>query len=405
MKEVGLLLLASIAGAHGSIQEKERHPIQPKSTAAEGYTWAGDQMSISEPVTLEKVITLIQSRPDIRKVEDLLSQLPKTFLSNYTLMHQSESLHSASPDYPRAIVFGTDASFVLAFSGILNSPNSNILEMFQFHPETASFEFKEIEFPEGDPTTLKAKISESNPKKCLTCHHSDPRPNWENYQQWPGAFGSRDDDFENSDLKIKDRLLNFLDHADHLPRYRQLVNVKEGYARDPNDSRTIVPHNQIFNQRVAMHNFRRVARLMSATPDFNKYKFAIVGRLWCKKEIREFFPDELRGMFEPYLDKISKEPDYILDGLSAREFFDARGISIDSFYLDFLTPPHRMAFDTAGQTQFELTGSIVDRNPDLLPYFDVKDGAYVSGADSRLGSPKKGACWGLSQKSFETLSR
>jgi hypothetical protein len=167
----------------------------------------------------------------------LKQQQPELF-SRFTLMRESKSLQSASPANPRAIVFGLDAKFVISFNG---SPDQNgfyQIEMIQFvdsAPLGARFEMREINFdPQG---TDVAQLSEINPSKCARCHGSDPKPIWESYDNWPGAYGEEDDaliDFDDGDRfpptghndnSIVKR------HRQHLKEFRSFMAVKDQHSR------------------------------------------------------------------------------------------------------------------------------------------------------------------------------
>jgi hypothetical protein len=354
---------------------------------------------IAEPVSLDKVLGYLQANPDVRSIDSLLSALPETFRSNYTLVHKSNSLQIASPELPRAIVFGTDASFVVAFNGDPKADRYDTLEMIQFHADQAAFEFREIRFPESADSPGAPTVSEKNPALCVTCHQSDLRPNWEHYSTWPGAFASDDDRFDESDPDVHPRLLAFLDQADSLPRYRQLIAVKDGYSNA--GFRSKVEHNITFTQRIAVHNFQRVARLMRATPDFDKFQYAAMGSVWCNSAIRDFFPPKLRQKYASALDQVSQGA--YSEGQSVRYLFDARGIATRPWFLDFVAVPAEMSFGTPGYPQEEFTGPIVDANPDLSPFFTVTGGDYHD-APSRLGTLTEQGCTGLQQKSLQALA-
>ncbi len=130
-----------------------------------------------------------------KTLEQTLALIPSEFYANYVLMYRSRSLQDANPRYPRAIVFGRSARFIMAFNGDDRQKGYNNLEIIQFRDKTYRWEFREITFVEGQAP----RFSEPNPAKCLECHQNpsrqtvDPRPNWEPYNFWPGAYASVDD--------------------------------------------------------------------------------------------------------------------------------------------------------------------------------------------------------------------
>jgi hypothetical protein len=153
-------------------------------------------------------------------------------------MRVSQSLQSATPDAPRAIVFGKDGKFTLTFNGNPGQAGFNSIEMMQFletTPTTGRFELQEIEFSENG--TEPARISPLNPPKCSRCHGTDPKPLWEEYDRWPGAYGEEDDaliDFDDTsrfpttadgDNKLVAR------HRQHLREFRNFLASRSAHPR------------------------------------------------------------------------------------------------------------------------------------------------------------------------------
>jgi hypothetical protein len=149
---------------------------------------------ITEPVTYAKVEGWLKSHPAKATLEALLPELPQSYRTFFTLMHETKSLQEATPDDPRVILFGLDAKLLMAFDGTAKN-----LELIEWQPKTKSFEFHEIEFPkQGSP-----HYSEPNPAKCVRCHGTDLRPNWEHYRQWPGAYGADDDSLQTTPAPLR----------------------------------------------------------------------------------------------------------------------------------------------------------------------------------------------------------
>jgi hypothetical protein len=168
--------------------------------------------------TYEDLVGLIQGH-GIRSVEELLAALPDDLRSSYVLLHDSRSLQGASAEYPRVILFGLDARLTCAFAGDPSLPGFDSLECFQFREPTSSFDFRQIRFPTSDNGLGAVAFSSSNQStdgkiQYTQCHGADPRPNWDAYDQWPGAYGAEDDTLK-----------------DDAPRYAAFV------ARRPTDAR------------------------------------------------------------------------------------------------------------------------------------------------------------------------
>ncbi len=150
-------------------------------------------VNYDDGITYESLVETIR-KSEATSLEETIALLPSDFLRHYVLMYRSRSLQDASPLFPRAIVFGRSARFILAFNGHEKQKGYNNLEIIQFRDKEHRWEFREITFSAEKPPTF----SEANPKKCLECHQSprrenvDPRPNWEPYNFWPGAYASVD---------------------------------------------------------------------------------------------------------------------------------------------------------------------------------------------------------------------
>jgi hypothetical protein len=145
----------------------------------------------TDRVDFESLRQLIDQN-DARSVDAALALLPERFRSSFTLMESSHSLQSATPAEPRAILFGEDASFVVAFNAAHNAGGDS-LETYQYDRAAAQFVFRSVRF---DPAGQEKPVySEPNPSRCTRCHGTDPYPIWGNYVQWKGAYGATDDDF------------------------------------------------------------------------------------------------------------------------------------------------------------------------------------------------------------------
>ena len=176
---------------------------------------AADEMSI------DRLLQIVASK-NLRTVESVIAELPlKMKDSDYVLMYRSRSLQEATFAAPRAILYSESGRFVVTFNG--GDPNlsgHDTLETIQYRDDSRTFEFREISFADGK----KPAVSVLNPQKCLACHQSrhrqdiDPRPNWEPYFIWPGAYGSFDGFFPQFDLK------KFLGILLRLPDDENMIN-------------------------------------------------------------------------------------------------------------------------------------------------------------------------------------
>lgn len=179
------------------------------SMASYGYK-ANSRMNFEKLVQLLKAknATSVESALQVFKAET-----PEYF-NNFVLMYRSQSLQESSYQAPRVLLFDGSAEMIVTFNGDSRHRGYNKLELMQFRADTLAFEFRELEFIEG-----RLKVSEANPQSCMQCHQSasrqdrDPRPNWEPYNVWPGAYGSQSgslwemSDYTRQSLKPQDRIL------------------------------------------------------------------------------------------------------------------------------------------------------------------------------------------------------
>lgn len=241
-----------------------------------------------------------RSRPSIDEISSILaadkhrpSRTPQTiaellqvlnsrhpgFFSDFTLMRSSKSLQGAEPLLPRAIVFGRDARFILAFNGEKSQDGFESLEMIQFNDREKKFEFYEL--TEGKTLQLSGK----NPIQCLACHQSNPRPNWEGYSTWPGAYGEDDDQVLQGSVEYR-QLNAFKAIAANHPRYRVLKfskgrvtnpvdRVAAPYIGREEDYKTLDLQNKRPNTRLLLSllslNMERLARQVGNQPWFKRY--------------------------------------------------------------------------------------------------------------------------------------
>jgi hypothetical protein len=153
----------------------------------------------SEVWSFEAVAGAVQSR-HLMRLEDVLADAPASFWSHYVLMRSSRSQQTATPQAPRVILVGQDGHFLVAFNGDPSLPGFDSLEMLQFRESEHRFELREILFPSVRNGLLKPQVSEPDPPRCLGCHRADPRPNWESYPTWIGAYGESDDTLSAEEL-------------------------------------------------------------------------------------------------------------------------------------------------------------------------------------------------------------
>jgi hypothetical protein len=165
---------------------------------------------------------------------------------------------------------------MLSFNGDETQAAGNKIELMLYHADQRKYEFHEIVFDNNS-----APIVKENPAICLSCHGTTPRPIWDHYNEWPGAYGSLDDKMSVEELSY---LKKFMEAAPEHPRYSQLLKLKEGYrllnetigpdghTRD----RTIKNHNRELTIALYQQRYQAITHEMVQHPQFKAYKELIM---------------------------------------------------------------------------------------------------------------------------------
>jgi len=244
--------------------------------------------------TFDQWLAQVRER-GIAQLEDSLSFLPESFRSRYALMFQSRSLHEASFQNPRVLMFGETANLILTFNGAPNQRGYRAMETLEFQPSTSRFIFREVLFPPGGHGTIQ--VSAPNPEKCLKCHTSAARPIWDSHPAWPGAYGEM---YLSALSSIERAELNrFVPSAAAHPRYRHLAGL-EAFAEDRNFKPTSADQysnverlgpNAELTALLARKNFKSILGELKALPGFKAVRYALLGALDREcGDLRGFFP-------------------------------------------------------------------------------------------------------------------
>jgi hypothetical protein len=240
----------------------------------------------SRTFTYEDLVALIQNKK-ITSIEELLPLLPTELRSSYVLLRQSRSQQSASADHPRVVLFGIDGSLTCAFNGDPGQKGYDSLECFQFRRSERRFDFRQIEFPSVANGLSSVMFSESKRAvlknvSCSACHGDDPRPNWDGWQNWVGAYGAQ------NGLGYEERYeyFSFVNGRQKNPRYKWLVQEQGSYA--PFGTTTVEIRGEIdrpnlrLSDLVGRMNAFRAARLLETrVPFWQTLLFAVQG-LGCE---------------------------------------------------------------------------------------------------------------------------
>lgn len=243
-------------------------------------------------------------------VEDVMANLPTAFKQHYVLVYSSRSLQApnVSPFWPRIVLYGEDASFVVALAkNPRTEPASNLedaLETMQFDAASRQFQLRRLVF-DGVSNPFDRPVI-VNPPECTHCHKADPRPNWDPYNIWPGVYGSLARSGCATMQAGTDELRNyqrFMTEGRHLGRY-QYLPAPTGAGDCPNDPRaeltvangtSTAPASEL-GDLIFIKNRARLQRLIESSPKFPAFKFLWAGLVkQCVNphqpaQIEEFFP-------------------------------------------------------------------------------------------------------------------
>jgi hypothetical protein len=229
----------------------------------------------------EDLVALIDGN-GFTRLEEVLSALPRDLRSNYTLMYTSGSLQEASDTNPRVILFGADARLTCAFNGDPSQVGFDSLECFQFRESERSFDFRQIRFPTSSNGLTRVAFSASDQTtdgtvRCSGCHRPDPRPNWDGYNTWAGAYGSKDDGLRAGNEAS--RYARFVARRAAHPRYRTLIqdtSATAPYTLDGHAADVSFRPNLRFSDAAGRMNAFRAARILeSHMPVWRSLAFAV----------------------------------------------------------------------------------------------------------------------------------
>lgn len=153
----------------------------------------------------------ILNNPEVKTRNDFLSKIPKDSLQKFTFIYDSKSLQRGGVDklHPRVMRFSVDGKFVMTYTCAHDNPSKDTVEVMYFDDAKRRYNFLHTQFPSNEKNILSAATKAhtvENPKACFACHGgSDPRPNWHEYQAWPGVYGSNDDLLKYNNEKISER--------------------------------------------------------------------------------------------------------------------------------------------------------------------------------------------------------
>lgn len=227
----------------------------------------------AQAVSLKDIRSWVE-RGEVRSVEEVVRKLPPDMRSRFVLMERSRSLQQASPQAPRAILYGDRAGLVVSFNGAPGHRGYGSIEAIELDPSGLSYEMRSFDFTGATP-----HISPPNPEICLRCHRALPRHSWEPYPYWPGALGEG----PKFSAEERRRLETFSASAGSHPLYRHL-----DFSRVK--SRDSTPAFELY-ALVTEQNLRRAPALIAASTDYARYRPALLGALADCPEIASWAPE------------------------------------------------------------------------------------------------------------------
>ena len=194
------------------------------------------------PMDRERLISILQTNPEITTLDQLPAKLPDTFLLNFILKHgtikrvdetdllgerghliEKKVSQSSDPLAPRAIIWDERTGFSVSYNGGTEGQTAGQrLDILNFNLEKKTFLLEQIDFPIA-PGAPKIHTTD-----CASCHGRHHRPIFSMYPDWPAFYGSDNDELTGSSSVQKREREDYQKFrttvADHHPRYLPLYS-------------------------------------------------------------------------------------------------------------------------------------------------------------------------------------
>ena len=232
-------------------------------------------------LTLDGIDRFVRSR-GIRSVEQFLNALPPAMRKNYALVESSGTGLRADTEFPRVILWGSDARLMIALGSHPLEPQREVLDIAQLDDATGMWIFRSLDLAD-DPPTLSASDA-----ACIACHGSPARPIWGTYPDWPGMFGAVEDDLTAPQLDRVQRLyrgeglgdrfaaLSFANHPSTVGYPITLPGRAYGYA------------NTVFNLELGPAIAEGLWKRMKASEAYRGLREEILLRSYCASRVPSF---------------------------------------------------------------------------------------------------------------------
>ncbi|MCH9681022.1 MAG: hypothetical protein K0V04_06290, partial [Deltaproteobacteria bacterium] len=188
--------------------------------------------ALDDTVTLTELLCVVRSArspDDTLRIGDILRDLPARFRLNFTLKHGTKGSglrghpqelmadvvgdalakrsQSADLDFPRVIMWDQATGTTISFNGGLTASGADTrtqtgadrLDLMGWDSKAHRFELWGLDIPVGheggDSAWAVAPYQPHEPDDdCLRCHGPRSRPIWPMYPDWPGFYGSDNDE-------------------------------------------------------------------------------------------------------------------------------------------------------------------------------------------------------------------
>ena len=266
------------------------------STAAGWAAYEGSKLGY------DGLIALIKDK-GISSVDQLVAELDKKdpkFVESAVLMKKSGSVQKGSIKEPRVLLTNDDGSLIISFSGASDKRAGQKIEIISQTGDAAP-RFAEVDFEQPKPLFRDGHGGHAEaPADCASCHAGGYI--WEPYPFWPGAMIEHEDATPD---EIKDLKTFFETQAKEGSRYdviKKAIDRQRPFFKDEQPQQSIdryrtkpLSSNNIKITRVlGEQSYANLARELKALPEYNRFKFAIVGAALHCKDLEGFFPEPYR---------------------------------------------------------------------------------------------------------------
>ena len=253
---------ASASGTRATTTASAPASAESPGASAEGPT--GSHAASGRDVLVE---LLAKHANDLRTLDDLPRLLPPELTRSFVLKHgrdrkgerghlvETRISQSADPLAPRAIVWDERRALFVSYNGGLpTQKNGQRLDVLSWDEATRAFALEAVAFPPA--TDGGATLERSN--ECATCHGPRSRPIFSMYPDWPGFYGSDNDELNNPRVAVQAaELADYrrfrAEVAKRHPRYRPLFEGDgadaETFPYRPDVSEEIHARSRAFRHR------------------------------------------------------------------------------------------------------------------------------------------------------------